>query len=151
MAPGVTKGINSRCHGLGVLVRQKGNHDGKLPKWRKPGPDRCIRSYRPIRLGRFIEGRLSKLWIKLAAPLLDQGQQYPQLLQAWGHKFIMKLHNMVHKQWVYHNIFIHFKGADGLMIPQHCEILAQVEDYASMDPETLLPRHRFLFKTDLKS
>jgi hypothetical protein len=63
----------------------------------------------------------------------------------------MKLHNMVHKQWVYHNIFIHFKGADGLMIPQHCEILAQVEDYASMDPETLLPRHRFLFKTDLKS
>jgi hypothetical protein len=36
----------------------------------------------------------------------------------------------------------------GHTIPQHHGILNRVEEYSMVDPEILLPRHRFLYDTD---
>ena len=52
------------------------------------------------------------------------------------------------QQWIYHNSLIHFKVKDRLTIPEHHDIINRVESYALTDPDTLLPRHRFLDEAD---
>ncbi len=67
---------------------------------------------------------------------------------AWGHLIISKLHNVIHKQWVYRNSYIPFKGYDGLTMLEQHDIINRVVAYALIDPDTLLPRHRLLFEMD---
>ena len=98
----------------------------------------------------FLEGRISSHWLIVAAPFLSSRSQY-LLPAAWGQGFITRLHKIVHTQWVYRNSLIHYKGVDGLTIPEHQEILTRVEELALVDPETLLPRHRFIFETDFEA
>jgi hypothetical protein len=50
-----------------------------------------------------------------------------------------KLHNVIHKQWVDRNSYIHFKGNDGLTMPEQHDIINRVVAYALIDPDTLLP------------
>ena len=98
----------------------------------------------------FVEGRVSTHWLTLVAPLLRR--KSPALLPtSWCQKFISKLHNLVHKQWIYRNSVIHYKGRDGWTLPDQHAILSKVEEYALIDPETILPRHRFLFDTDFEA
>jgi hypothetical protein len=52
------------------------------------------------------------------------------------------------QQWIYHNSRIHFKVKDRLTISKHHDIINHVESYALTDPDTLLPRHRFLDEAD---
>jgi hypothetical protein len=52
------------------------------------------------------------------------------------------------QQWIYHNSLIHFKVKDRLTIPEHHDIINRVESCALTDPDTLLPRHRFLDEAD---
>jgi hypothetical protein len=54
-------------------------------------------------------------------------------------------------QWVYQNLGIHYKGKDGLAFTNHHKLLNHVEGYLLIDPETLLPRHHFLFDTDFET
>jgi hypothetical protein len=98
----------------------------------------------------FLEGRLPSHWLTVAAPLLRQRSHY-LLPPVWGHLLISKLHNVIHKQWVYRNFYIHFKGDHGLTMPEQHDIIDRVVAYALIDPDTLLPRHRLLFKTDFKA
>jgi hypothetical protein len=49
--------------------------------------------------------------------------------------------------YITHSI-IHFRGKDGLKIPKHHNILNQVKEYSMVNPEILLPHHRFLYNTD---
>jgi hypothetical protein len=86
----------------------------------------------------FVEGRISPHWLAVAAPLIRGSQQF-LLPPAWGRQFINKLHNIDHKQWIYRNSFIHYQGSDGLTLPEHHEIINRIEEYAFVDPETLLP------------
>ena len=64
---------------------------------------------------------------------------------------ITKLHNVIHKRWIYQNSMIHFHSTDGLTIPEHHKILTQMECYSLVDPNTLLPRHRILLDADFES
>jgi hypothetical protein len=89
----------------------------------------------------FLEGRLSSHWLTVAAPLLWQWSQY-LLPPAWGCLLISKLHNVINKQWVYRNSYIHFKGNDGLTMPEQHDINDRVAAYALINPDTLLPLHR---------
>ncbi len=59
-----------------------------------------------------------------------------------------RLHNVIHKQWIYQNSVIHDKGKDGHTIPQHHNILNCVEEYSMANPKILLPQHCFLYDTD---
>ncbi len=97
-----------------------------------------------------LEGRISKLGLTVAAPLLLRPRQY-LLPLAWGWQFINKLHSIIHKQWMYRNSVIHYRGKDGLTIPEHHEILNQVKEHAFTNPDSLLPRHRYLLDTDFKA
>jgi hypothetical protein len=47
-----------------------------------------------------VEGRVSSHWLKLVAPFLQRRSQY-LLPKTWGQQFITKLHNVLHKQWIY--------------------------------------------------
>ncbi len=96
----------------------------------------------------FVEGRISKHWLMVATPLLWRHQQY-LLPFAWGWQLITKMHNVVHKQGVYQNYFIHFKGRDGLTMPQHYAIITQVKSFSLIDPKTLLPHYNFCLKPTL--
>jgi hypothetical protein len=95
----------------------------------------------------FVEGRISTQWLPMVTPLLARTS--PHLLaRTCGRHLIARLHNVIHKQWIYRNSVIHFRGKDGLTIPKHQDILNQVEEYFMVNPEILLPRHRFLYNTD---
>jgi hypothetical protein len=85
-----------------------------------------------------LEGRITTLWLPLASQLLSKLSR-SFLPLSWGWQFINKLHNMIHKQWIYHNTFIHYRGTDGLTTLEHHKIINQVEEYALIDPEELLP------------
>jgi hypothetical protein len=61
------------------------------------------------------------------------------LPQVWGTKFINKLHNIVHKQWIYRNSVLHYHRKDGLTIPEHQDIMNQVESHPLIDTDSLLP------------
>ncbi len=70
---------------------------------------------------------------------------------SWGRELINKLHNIIHKQWIYRNTFIHYCGSDGLTLPEHHDIINCVEEHASTDPKSLLLRHRFLSEMDFEA
>ena len=98
----------------------------------------------------FLEGRISRAWTPVVSQILaTNGSQL--LADSWGKQFITKLLNIVHKQWIYRSTLIHYRGQDGLTIPEHHEIYNRVEEYAAIDPETILPRHRYLFDTDFEA
>jgi hypothetical protein len=52
---------------------------------------------------------------------------------------------------MYHNSYIHFKGKDGLTIPEHHDIINRVEGLALADPDMLLPWHHLLFNADFEA
>jgi hypothetical protein len=74
----------------------------------------------------FLEGKISVHWLAHASPFLSRSPL--QLLPvSWGQQFISQLHNVIHQQWVYCNLVIHFKSKDGLTVPEHHEILNRIE------------------------
>jgi hypothetical protein len=95
----------------------------------------------------FVEGRISTQWLPMVAPLLARTSPY-LLAKTWGRHLIARLHNVIHKTWIYCNSIIHFRGKDGLTIPKHQDILNRVEEYSMVNCEILLPSHRFLHNTD---
>jgi hypothetical protein len=73
------------------------------------------------------------------------------LSSFWGRKLITKLHNIIHKQWTYRNSVIHFKVKDGRTLPEQHAIMSKVSEYSMINPDTILPCHRFLFDTDFEA
>jgi hypothetical protein len=69
----------------------------------------------------------------------------------WGRKLITKLHSIIHKQWIYGNSVIHFKGKDGWTLPEQHTIMSKVAEYSMIDPDTILPCHWFLFDADFEA
>ena len=98
----------------------------------------------------FLEGRISTHWLAVSALFLSRGSQH-LLPTAWGHRFITRLHKIVHMQWVYRNSFIHYKGKNGLTILEHQDILNRVKELALVDPDTLLPQHCFIFEVNFEA
>jgi hypothetical protein len=94
-----------------------------------------------------LEGRISIQWRQLVAPL-PQRTGCQLIPQVWGSLFITNLHNIVHKQWIYRSSVIHYRGKDGLTIPEHHDIINWVKAHSLTDPDNLLPHHRFLMSTD---
>jgi hypothetical protein len=94
-----------------------------------------------------LKGCISSRWLMVAVPFLLKTRQ-KMLPQVWGTKFINKLHNIVHKQWIYRNLVLHYCGKDGLTILEHQDIMNQVESHSLTDPNSLLPRHRSLMDAD---
>jgi hypothetical protein len=85
-----------------------------------------------------LEGCISSWWLTVAAPFLLKIKQ-KMLPQVCGTKFINKLHVIVHKQWIYRNLVLHYHRKDGLTIPEHQDIMNQVKSHSLTDPDSLLP------------
>ena len=68
-----------------------------------------------------------------------------------GRKLITKLHNIIHKQWIYCNSVIHFKGKDGWTLPEQHTIMSKVAKYSMINLDIIPPRHRFLFNADFEA
>jgi hypothetical protein len=95
----------------------------------------------------FVEGHISTQWLPMVTPQLARTS--PHLLaKTWGRHLIPRLHNVIHKQWIYYNSIMHSRGKDVFTIPKHHNILNQVKEYSMVDPEILLPCHCFLYNTD---
>jgi hypothetical protein len=45
-------------------------------------------------------------------------------------------------------LVLHYHEKDGLMIPEHQDIMNQVKSHSLTDPDSLLPRHRLLMDAD---
>ncbi len=74
-----------------------------------------------------VKGRIATQWLPTVTPLLVRPS--PHLLaKLWGRQLIIKLHNLIHTQWVYWNSVIHYEGKDGFTIPNHHNILNQMEE-----------------------
>jgi hypothetical protein len=97
-----------------------------------------------------LEGRISKQWLVVVSSFLRRSNKV-LLPPSWGCQLINKLHNTVHKQWIYRNTFIHYRGSDGLTLPEHHDIINRMEEHAFTDPESRLPRHRFLLEMDIEA
>jgi hypothetical protein len=66
----------------------------------------------PIRWDSFLEGKILEHWLASVSPVLSLSLL--QLLPvSWGRQFISKLHNVIHKQWVYCNLVIHLRVKTG--------------------------------------
>ncbi len=88
-----------------------------------------------------LEGHISSHWLVLPSPLL-RCQPKNLLPFLHGKQCNTRLHNIVHKQWTYRNVYMHFKGKEGWTMPQ---IINQINEYSLMDPNLLLSCHRSLF------
>ena len=98
----------------------------------------------------FIKGRIVTQWQTVATPFLLRRSSV-LLPSFWGRKLITKLHNIIHKQWIYRNSVIHFKGKDGWTLPEQHTIMSKVAKYSMIDPDTILPCHWFLFDTNFEA
>ncbi len=94
-----------------------------------------------LRWDSLVEGQISTHWLPLVVPFLHC-QSQSLLPLAWVRQLIMKLHNILHKQWIYRNSYITKAKRDG-QYPRF-----RTFSTGSMDPESLLPRHRFLFENN---
>jgi hypothetical protein len=98
----------------------------------------------------FLEVRITSLWLSMVLPMLCKSL-HSLLPPSWGRQLINKLHNIVHKQWIYRNTCIHYRGTDGCTMPEHNQIINRVEEYSLIDPKDLLPRHQYLLDTDFEA
>ena len=98
----------------------------------------------------FLEGRITSSWLPMVLPMLLTSL-HPLLPPSWGRQFINRLHNIVHKQWIYRNTCIHYRGTDGFTLQEQDQIINRVEEYSLIDPEDLLPRHQYLLDTDFEA
>ena len=100
----------------------------------------------------FVEGRLSPLWLDIMKPVLLRNKSRLHMSpRKWGQQFIEHLLSITHKQSIFRNSHIHFKGQDGLTQPQLDKIFTQVEELMRSDPEQLLPRHQHLMEVDFEA
>ena len=94
----------------------------------------------------FLEGRITILWLEYRK--LDIAQHnLKSTAESWAKGFIHRLLSLTHRQWIYRNKEKHFK-VEGLTLPQHEQLMEEVERHAEVDPEDLLPENRKLLDTD---
>jgi hypothetical protein len=73
----------------------------------------------------------------------------PSLISAidWAKKFVNFLLRITHRQWSFRNSVIHFK-IEGRTPAQHEEIIREFQELLQIDPKTLLPKYRHLYKDE---
>jgi hypothetical protein len=73
----------------------------------------------------------------------------PSLISAidWSKKFVNFLLRITHRQWSFRNSVVHFK-IEGRTPTQHEEIIREFQELLQIDPKTLLPKYRHLYKDE---
>ena len=71
--------------------------------------------------------------------------------ERWAKGLIQRLLGITHRQWLYRNAVVHFKGPDGYTHAEHEQILTKMKDFLWVDPQDLLPRDRGLLEENFNS
>ena len=88
----------------------------------------------------FVEGR------RILTVLVDfEFAHYQEIptrwaVERWAKGLIQRLLGLItHRQWLYRNAVVHFKGPDGYTHAEHERILSKIQDFLWVDPQDLLP------------
>ena len=76
----------------------------------------------------------------------NQGIATQWTSERWAKGLIQRLLGITHRQWLYRNAVVHFKGPDGYTHAEHEQILTKMKDFLWVDPQDLLPRDRGLLE-----
>ena len=95
----------------------------------------------------FVEGRLCSIWLQHREADIAR-HRLRSTAESWAKGLIHRLLELTHRQWIYRNTEVHFVAEGGLTLRQHEELMDQVEDYATVDPDDLLPENRALLEID---
>ena len=99
---------------------------------------------------------LTTLWKDASTVLVDfQFAHYQEIptrwtVERWAKGLIQRLLGLTHRQWLYRNAVVHFKGPDGYTHAEHERILSKMQDFLWVDPKDLLPRDRGLLNKNLE-
>ena len=98
----------------------------------------------------FVEGRILTVLVDFQ---FAHYQEIPTLwtVERWAKGLIQRLLGLTHRQWLYRNAVVHFKGPDGYTHAEHERILSKMQDFLWVDPQDLLPRDRGLLNENFES
>lgn len=68
--------------------------------------------------------------------------------ERWASGLVQRLLSLTHRQWLYRNAMVHYKGSDGYTRAEHERIIMKLQDFIWVDPEDLLPQDRGLLDED---
>ena len=97
-----------------------------------------------------MEGKLSvKIFnlqrVSLAcAPLL-------LILSAWSRQLILQILQMLHMQWVFHNVSLRDNTTGYLRLQQRKEVMQEVDHLSRLDPRDIPERSHYLLAIDFAS
>ena len=94
-----------------------------------------------------LEGKVSNQWILFATAGLNSTGN-PMSPEGWTRRFMDKLIQITHQQWIYRNYKVHFKTKGGLTVKEHDEIFDNLGNLLYTDPDDLLPQHQHLLLVD---
>lgn len=91
-----------------------------------------------------MEGRISTI---LVHEMHSHLSSTPSRLRAvdWARGLVNHLFLLMHRQWFYRNQVVHHT-VKGRTVEEHQEIIREIEVLLSVDPKTLMPKYRSLFK-----
>ena len=78
---------------------------------------------------------------RIPTPLVDLQREYYLGIatrwtsERWANGLIQRLLGITHRQWLYRNAVVHFKGPDGYTTAEHERILEKMKDFLWVDPE----------------
>ena len=86
----------------------------------------------------FIEGRISCLFRPARQWDISQ-RRLRKHAPSWCSGLVLRLTQIVHRQWTYRKRTVHYKGADGLIVSQQLRIMRECEHLLYTDPSDILP------------
>jgi hypothetical protein len=91
-----------------------------------------------------LEGKVSKQWISFAREGLKRTGNLVSP-EGWTRRFIDKLIQITHQQWINRNYKVNFRTKRGLTIKENDEIFDSLEELMHTDPDDLLPQISICF------
>ena len=94
-----------------------------------------------------LEGKVSKQWILFARTRRERTGT-PMSREGQHRRFIDKLIQITHQQWIYRNYKVHFRTKGGLTAKEHDKIFDRLGELMYTNPDELLPQHQHLLLMD---
>ena len=95
----------------------------------------------------FMEGRISKSFYTIQSWYLSDSQSYMNG-QDWTKKFISKILQITHSQWIFRNISLHDENLGDLRRKEMKSMIFEAEELAVTSPVNLPKESRFLLEMD---
>ena len=95
-----------------------------------------------------MEGKLSVKILNLKYVSLACSPLLPTL-STWSRQLILQILQILHAQWVFHNISLRDNTTGYLRLQQRKEVLGEVDHLSQLDPKDIPDRSHYLLETTL--